>query len=198
MLLPGEYRLMSTSPVDWKGSRYSWSRLIQVRAGLPAVELTAATAERSTIAADAQAAGSPSSGPAATPVVGEDGKPIVKDPSTATRYALLIPGLGQMYAGERVKGAGLLAVSVVGIGVAGKQLSCAASSDCSAARGSMALGAAGMVAFFGAWLYGIMDAADAAGRFNVAHGVTTVAFEPIVAPGASGRTRVGVSMAVGR
>jgi hypothetical protein len=33
MLLPGEYRLMSTSPVDWKGARYSWNKLITVREG---------------------------------------------------------------------------------------------------------------------------------------------------------------------
>ena len=31
-----------------------------------------------------------------------------------------------------------------------------------------------------------------------AHGVTTVALEPIVVPDAGGRTRVGVSIAVGR
>src|SRR5512147_285410 len=35
LLPPGEYRLMSTSPVDWKGTRYSWSQLVQVRAGVP-------------------------------------------------------------------------------------------------------------------------------------------------------------------
>src|SRR5262245_11845262 len=53
LLLPGEYRLMSTSPVDWKGSRYSWNQLVQVRPGLPTVELKSSTAEREAIIADA-------------------------------------------------------------------------------------------------------------------------------------------------
>src|SRR5262249_31200503 len=47
LLLAGEYRLMSSSPVDWKGSRYTWSQLVQVRSGLPTIELTSATAEKS-------------------------------------------------------------------------------------------------------------------------------------------------------
>ena len=197
MLAPGEYRLMSTSPVDWKGSRYTWNQLVQVRSGLPTIELTAASAERSAIAIDAQAAGSPATR-AAEPELDDNGEVIRKDPSAATMYAFFLPGSGQMYSGERAKGAGLLALSVVGIGVAAKQLSCAAASDCNATSGGMALGAAGMVAFFGSWLYGIMDAGDAARRFNAAHGVTTAGLGPIVAPGAGGQTRVGVSIAFGR
>src|SRR5687767_7892361 len=37
MLLPGEYRVMSSSPVNWKGSRDSWNRLVQVRPGLATI-----------------------------------------------------------------------------------------------------------------------------------------------------------------
>jgi len=198
MLAPGEYRLMSTSPVDWKGARYSWNQLVQVRSGLPTIELTAASAERTAVAADAQASGSQPTLPAAARALDEDGAVIVKDPAAATMYAFFLPGSGQMYSGERAKGAGLLALSVVGIGVAAKQLSCAAASDCNATTGGMALGAAGMVAFFGSWLYGIMDAGDAARRFNTAHGIATAGLEPIVAPGAAGQTRVGVSVALRR
>jgi hypothetical protein len=197
MLVPGEYRLVSTSPVDWKGSRYSWSELVQVRAGLPTVELTAATAERTLIVAEGQAAGPPST-TATGPTFDPDGAPIGKDPAAATMYAFFLPGSGQMYAGERAKGAGLLALSVVGFAAAAKQLSCAAATDCSPTTGAMALGAAGMVAFFGSWLYGIMDAADAARRFNMAHGVATARLEPIVAPRAVGQTRLGLSIVVGR
>lgn len=197
MLAPGEYRLMSTSPVDWKGARYSWNQLVQVRSGLPTIELTAASAERTAIA-DAQAVGSQSTAPAAARDLDEDGEVIVKDPAAATMYAFFLPGSGQMYSGERAKGAGLLALSVVGIGVSAKQLSCAAASDCNATTGGMALGAVGMVAFVGSWLYGIMDAGDAARRFNTAHGIATVGLEPIVVPGSAGQTRVGVSVALRR
>lgn len=59
----------------------------------------------------------------------------------------------------------------------------------------MALGAAGMVAFFGSWLYSIMDSGDSARRFNSAHGFAA-GIEPFVAPGAAGRTRFGFSAAV--
>ena len=48
----------------------------------------------------------------------------------------------------------------------------------------MALGAAGMVAFFGSWVYGIMDAADSARRFNSVHGLAASGVEPVVAPSA--------------
>ena len=198
MLAPGEYRLMSTSPVDWKGARYSWSRLVQIRSELPTIELTAGSAERTVIAADAREIGSQPTAPAAARDLDDDGEVIQKDPSAATMYAFFLPGSGQMYSGERAKGAGLLALSVVGIGVAAKQLSCAAASDCDATTGAMALGAAGLVAFFGSWLYGIMDAGDSARRFNLAHGVVTAGLEPIVSPGAGGQARVGFSIAVGR
>lgn len=197
-LVPGEYRLMSTSPVEWKGARYSWSQLVEVRAGLPAIELTVASAER-TVVAGAQGDGAPSGAAATAGQAGDATSAVVaKDPSAATMYAFFLPGSGQMYAGERAKGAGLLAASIVGIAVAGKQLSCAAASDCKATSGGLALGAAGMVAFFGSWIYGIMDASDAARRFNLAHGVGTVSLEPIVAPGASGQTRVGMAIVLGR
>src|SRR4030095_17125405 len=49
LLAPGEYRLLSTSPVDWKGSRYSWNQLVQVRAGTPTIELTPNSAERGAV-----------------------------------------------------------------------------------------------------------------------------------------------------
>jgi hypothetical protein len=125
----------------------------------------------------------------------EDDEEIVrKDPSKATMLAFFLTGAGQMYSGERFKGAGLLALTAVGIGVASKQLSCATASDCKSTTGGMALGAAGMVAFFGSWLYGIMDASDAARRFNSTHGLASNV-EPFISPDDRGRTRVGLSLA---
>ena len=195
LLSPGEYRLVSTSPVDWKGARYMWSQLVQVRAGLPTIELTAASAERVAIVADATAAAAaPRAALSAADDV--DGSLERKDPSMATMLSFFVTGTGQMYAGEPVKGASLLALTAIGVGVAAKQLSCSTDSDCESTTGRRALGAAGMVAFFGSWLYGIFDAGDAARRFNAAHGLTTVA-RPIVAPD-RGRTRLGFSVSFGR
>lgn len=195
MLLPGEYRLVSTSPVDWKGSRYSWSQLIQVRPGLPTVELTAVTAAKTEISADAAAAAA-----AAESAIGSgtDTEIVRKDPSMATMLSFFLTGTGHIYSGERAKGAALLAVTAVGVGIAAKQLSCATAADCKSTTGGMALGAAGTVAFFGSWLYGIMDAGDAARRFNSAHGIVAIDIEPMVLPARGGRTRLGLSLSMRR
>ena len=107
LLLPGEYRLMSTSPVDWKGARYSWNQIVQVREGLPTVELKASTAERDVFAAtDALAA------PAVPQKRVRDERDLLKDEkvitrkdaSMATLYSFFAPGTGHMYAGERGSG----------------------------------------------------------------------------------------------
>ena len=196
MLTPGEYRLMSTTPVDWKGARYSWSQLVEVRAGLPTIELGLGSATRAAIEVDSSAV-------AARPPArsddfdGADTEILKKDPAMATMLSFFLTGTGHMYSGERVKGGALLALTAVGVGVAAKQLSCAASSTCESTTGGMTLGAAGMVAFFGSWLYGIMDAGDAARRFNSGHGLA-VGIEPVVTPGGGGRTRLGLSVSLSR
>ena len=198
LLLPGEYRLMSTSPVEWKGSRYSWNQLVQVRAGLPTVELKAVTAEREAIVVDASVP------PAPVPTRPRDDRNLLKDddativkrdPSAATMYSFFLPGSGHMYAGERAKGGGLLALSVTGAVLAANSLSCAADSSCESTPAKMTLGAAGMLAFFGSWIYGVIDAGDAARRFNDRHGLAASGVRPIIVPRMDrGRTAIGVSV----
>jgi hypothetical protein len=124
-MLPGEYRLMSTSPVDWKGARYSWNKLITVRGGLPTVELTASAAVRDATVAAASADSAPVRGLRA----GDDTDRtlVEKDPGMATMLSFFLPGSGQIYAGERAKGAGLFVLSATGFAVAVNALSCAAS-----------------------------------------------------------------------
>ena len=196
MLSPGEYRLMSTSPVDWKGSRYSWSQLVEVRAGLPTIELTVASATRAAVEIDSSATAAPASA-TSDDFDRSDTEIRKKDPAMATMLSFFLTGTGQMYSGERAKGGALLALTAVGVGVAVKQLSCAAASDCKSTTGGMTLGAAGLVAFFGSWLYGIMDAGDSARRFNTAHGLAT-GIEPLVVPMGGGRVRLGFSVALVR
>ena len=198
MLSPGEYRLITTSPVDWNGVRYSWSRLVQVRGGMSAIDLNASSAERSSTIATRDS--SLDRGANTVPPKRRDDFDDFlarKDPAMATMLSFFVTGTGQMYAGEPVKGAGLLALTAIGIGVAAKQLSCATDGDCESSASSRTLGAAGMVAFFGSWLYGIFDAGDAARRFNAAHGFAT-AIEPVVAPAPGGRTRLGLAVSFGR
>ena len=116
----------------------------------------------------------------------------------ATMLAFFLPGSGQVYAGERAKGAGLFVLSATGFGLAINSLSCAASSDCDSTTGKMTLGAVGMVAFFGAWIYGVTDAADAARRFNYRNGLASAGVAPIVAPGVDGQTRLGLAVTLPR
>jgi len=199
LLVPGEYRLMSTSPVDWKGARYSWNKIVQVRAGLPTIELTASSAERgATIAAVPPGASTSASSEDARTADDVGQSTLRKDPSMATMLSFFAPGSGQIYAGERGKGGALLALSTVGVVVAARSLSCAAASDCESSTGGMTLGAAGMLAFFGSWLYGIVDAGDAARRFNLRNGIAASGVRPIVVPGARGRTQLGLSFALPR
>jgi hypothetical protein len=195
MLLPGEYRLMSTSPVDWKGARYSWNKLVTVREGIPTIELTSNTAVR-----DATVVVAPADSALSTHRPGVDGdrELIRRDPSMATMLSFFLPGAGQVYAGDRVKGAGLFVLAATGFGVAVNSLSCAASSDCESTTGKLTLGAAGMVAFFGSWIYGITDAGDSARRFNFRNGLAASFVQPLLAPGVRGQTRLGLSFAFPR
>jgi hypothetical protein len=199
LLLPGEYRLMSTSPVDWKGARYSWNEIVQVKPGLPTVELKASTAEREVVvAADTMAApsGPPRRARDERDLLKDEKAIVKKDPSMATLYSFFVPGTGHMYAGERGKGAGLLALSVTGVVLAANSLSCAADSDCESTTGKMTLGAAGMLAFFGSWIYGIMDSSDAARRYNNRYGLAAAGVQPVVVPGLDrGRTGIGFAVA---
>ena len=199
LLLPGEYRLVSTSPVDWKGARYSWNQLVAVRAGIPTIELTAAGAERVAIVATAAAPGSPIPVNPGVVASNEDARVrVTKDPAMATMLSFFLPGSGQMYGGERVKGGALLALAVVGGAFAGHALSCASATDCEMSTGGRALGAAGMLGFFGSWIYGIVDAGDSARRFNDRASAVASVARPIIEADGRGRIRLGTSLRLGR
>jgi len=197
LLSPGEYRLMSTTPVDWKGGRYSWSRLVQVRAGIPTIELNAVSAERVASPPDVIALDS-TSRRLASRDADTDVSLRPRDPGLATMISFFAPGGGHIYAGERGKGAGLLALFVAGAAVTVDQLSCASSSRCESTTSGMALGAAGMLAAVGSWIYAVYDADDAARRANLAHGMVSSGVAPLITPGVGAGLRVGFSVALAR
>lgn len=214
LLVPGEYRVFSPAPAEWKGARWSWSVPVAVRAGLAAVELDARSADRELIPvvtppADsgvgrasgpaARAAGPAVSaprtnGPAPTvnPAAGSsnagarpappprvaDAKFVSKDPSRATLYGMLAPGAGQMYAGERAKGIMLLLLSVGGFGVMYDAVSSMGEScglkECDSSSSAGAVAGVGAVLWAGGWIYGIIDAGDAARRHNARGGAISV------------------------
>ncbi len=100
-----------------------------------------------------------------------------KDPGTATLFSVILTGGGQMYAGETNKGVKLLAIGL-GSFVAGEVItigSCSSGSSC-----SYAPMAAGSLIYLGTWIYGMMDAGDAARRHNAAVGLKTVEIHPTI------------------
>jgi hypothetical protein len=195
LLLPGEYRLMSSSPVNWKGYRYSWDRLVQVRPGLSTIELGAGAAERSEVVQESPLG---PTDPGAQAQAAAAAAALRKDPGMATLYSFFAPGAGHLYAQERATGGVLLGLSFVGLAVTGNALSCATANDCESTTGRMTLGAAGALAFLGSWAYGMFDADDAVRRFNASHGVPMASVRPVIAPGTSGRSHLGLSVALPR
>jgi len=110
-----------------------------------------------------------------------------KDPGIATLLSVVIPGGGQMYAGETGRGAMLLGVGMGGI-VLGTALSMEGTSGMPLLAGSLV--------YLGSWVYGIMDASDSADRMNARRGLTIgdVQIQPSVGMGAEGGARVGLEL----
>ncbi|OZC04363.1 hypothetical protein [Rubricoccus marinus] len=91
-----------------------------------------------------------------------------KEPVRAQLYSFMAPGGGQFYAGETVKGAVLLAGAVVGLAVAATEIDDLTRNvpdrgyyTTHGTRFGVGLGTAGVL-----WLYGIIDAPNAARRAN--------------------------------
>lgn len=90
-----------------------------------------------------------------------------KDPGTATLLSVLCPGCGQLWAGDTHRGALLLAIGwgapLVGITIS--------SGTCGSGTCGLAPMTLGLLAWLGAWGYGIYDAGPTARRMNALHGV---------------------------
>jgi hypothetical protein len=138
------------------------------------------------------AAATPAAAQRATPPVG------FKDPGTATLIGVLVPGGGQIYAGETKKGLTLLGVGVGGLvvgtamTVSSGDVDCDDDFDCDS--DSSALPAIlGYAVYLGSWVYGIIDADDSANRMNAQRGMAGVT--PFVTRVGEG-TGVGVSIRI--
>jgi hypothetical protein len=130
-------------------------------------------------------------------------RPGYKDPGTSTLISVLIPGGGQLYSGDTRRGATLLGVGLGGLtlGVAmtagSVGVSCNESDFSCKDDTNYAPMALGYAAYLGAWLYGIIDAGDSAGRMNAKHGITAALPEgvaPVVAVDPHGAARVGLNL----
>ncbi len=120
-----------------------------------------------------------------------------KDPGTSTLLGVLVTGGGQMYSGETSKGLTLLGIGAGSL-IAGEVMS--ASSCLSTSLNSscnVAPLAIGSLVYVGTWIYGLMDAGDAARRHNTANGIKTGAVAPVLRllPSASGEhAGIGLSL----
>jgi hypothetical protein len=118
-----------------------------------------------------------------------------KDPGTAMIFSIVIPGAGQMWAGETGRGAAILGASVgapiVGAMVMGA--SCANTYNCSAAPYLV-----GMLVGLGAYGFGIVDASASAERMNAANAATAVRLQasPVVAQRDNGQMGFGAQLSL--
>ena len=128
-----------------------------------------------------------------------------KDPGVATLVAVAVPGGGQMYAGEVGKGLGLFFGSAAAVGVGAgfsareKCLTLVTpdpfggrftTRECEGGDWRPLYVGAGLAAVV--WLYGVVDAAPAARRFNRRHGLARFGeFRPLIAGGPPGSVRAG-------
>lgn len=100
-----------------------------------------------------------------------------KDPGTATLFGVLVTGGGHFYSGETGKGLALLGIGAGSYlaGFAATAASCNSSgTDCT----NVAPLLAGAGVALGTWIYGIVDADDAARRTNVERGFEVTAAGP--------------------
>ncbi len=126
--------------------------------------------------------------------------PGYKDPGTSTLVSLAVPGGGHLYSGETSKGLMLLGGGlgglILGTAMTGSSIEYSCDFDSCEDGTNWAPMAVGYLAFFGTWIYGIMDADDSAHRMNARRGLTRVMdgdVSPLVSSSGTG-TRVGISL----
>lgn len=116
-----------------------------------------------------------------------------RDPGIATILSVVIPGAGQMYAGDTMRGVKILGGAYFSpiIGWTAGTMFCATGSGAACGVGLL-VGLTGSVAGLGSWVYGIIDAGPTTERMNAAHGFALDGrLQPLVAPTADGGTALG-------
>lgn len=118
-----------------------------------------------------------------------------KDPTVATALSVMIPGGGQIYAGEAVKGGVILVGSGValatGVAVAKRDPYFGCPDPCWEFDTGPLLVGAGIAGAL--WLYGVVDASGAARRANRRNGAAALELMPTLYA-AEGRQRAGLSL----
>jgi hypothetical protein len=115
-------------------------------------------------------------GPVSSPIELKSGK-------TATLLSAMLPGLGHLYAEDRRTGAVLIALfaGAVALRIAGE---------------NSVTGPIPLLLGAGPWWYGVLDAHNAATRYNHAHTANAANYQlqPTMMVGANGTVRFGIAM----
>lgn len=201
-LAPATYRLITPQPLEYRGREYTWSRPIEVRRGMGNVDLTLENADydppnAAAVPSSATAVGVAAKPGLVTPQGANTQHQILgspKDGGLAFVLSFLIPGVGQMYAGETGKGIGMLVVDLAGSGIAIAGAESCGSYDGQCNTGLIAAGASIVLAD---WIYSMIDAPGAAHRHNAKLGYRTGSLElaPLLASAPGARVTVGVHLA---
>ncbi len=197
LLAPGSYRVVTGRPVISGGVAYQWDMPIDVYAGMPAVDLNQRNAIVSGgVVAGEQVARNPGSTTARTAAATPATQTLLiyppKSGTTAFLLSFLITGGGQVYAGETGKGVALFLMNVGGAALAINGLAqCDGYYSDGCNDSQVAIGAALLVV---PWIYSMVDAPGAAGRYNRKH----AAVQPVVGLDTRGGARLGLSLALGR
>lgn len=204
---PGEYRLVSGRPYEWRGVRYSWSMPIEVRPGMGVVELTPANA-RTTALTVATAGAGGSAAPLrqevttlSTPTPAGRGAAAgataraPKDGTLGVVLSLLITGGGQFYAGKPGKGVGFLLAGLAGSGMV---IASAANCDYYDDGCDTGLATAGLALALGAWVTSMVSAPGDVRDWNARQGFAVAGVRPLVEPGAGGTARLGFALPMPR
>lgn len=127
---------------------------------------------------------------------------VYKNPSATIVYSFLLPGAGQLYAGETVRGAAILSAFTLGLSTffvaAGRDTGCRVGTDCRDTFDPMLYTMGGFALAAGSWIYGIIDAPFTARRVNKRHGVIPpphARIETAVGPSSTGGIALGIRLA---
>lgn len=192
-LVAGVYRLVSAAPVSWHGKSYSWNVPVSVDRNTILVDLNPSNATINGTAptgaittAMRPSIEGPIGGPDAQPAQNGGGSGSRKSVGTGLLLSFIIPGAGHFYADRNATGLAFLLVTAYAAGKAASD----GPQDCtSGVCESTGLNTTWAGVAAGAWIISMIDGVGAVHRYNREHG-----FEPVVTSGASGTTRVGLSL----
>lgn len=160
------YRFVSATPVAWRGHTYAWDVATPVNWGRNIVQLSRGNARVDDKGAAARAVElrAATARPSIEPPAPQAARQAFKSEGTAIGLSAVVPGGGQIYAGQKAKGFALLggSAAAIAIGAATSHTTCDLI-QCVRNRTPLYVGI-GVAAI--AWGYSLVDAPHAVRQYN--------------------------------